>query len=192
VHAKRFPKEPIVEKKSQDYSGFLLALDLIAQDLRTETEARMLIKETDAMRVLSIGRRLTIPDVKTESAMLAPLIEAEMGRAGMMPAGPWIFIANDLPKNAKTPFDWRICRPVTGGKDYRGALDLIELEPIMVASTLHQGPMRSLFTQGYAPLVAKIEMSRHNFSGESREIYHRWAGQGARYHEIEIQFGLAN
>jgi hypothetical protein len=35
-------------------------------------------------------------------------------------------------------------------------------------------------------------MSRHNFSGESREIYHRWAGHGARYHEIEIQFGLAN
>ncbi len=54
----------------------------------------MLIKETDAMQVLSIGRRLTIPDVKTESAMLAPLIEAEMERAGLTPAGPWIFIAN--------------------------------------------------------------------------------------------------
>ncbi|WP_104663411.1 hypothetical protein [Ensifer adhaerens] len=152
----------------------------------------MLIKETESMRVLSIARRITIPDVKNESAVLAPVIEAEMEQAGMMPAGPWIFIANDLPKNARTRFDWRICRPVTGGEDYRGALDLIDLEPIMVASALHQGPMRSLFTQGYAPLVAKIEMSRHNFSGESREIYHRWAGQGARYHEIEIQFGLAN
>ncbi|WP_429806325.1 hypothetical protein [Ensifer sp. B1-9] len=152
----------------------------------------MLIKETDAMRVLSIARRLTIPDVKDESAALAPVIEAEIERAGMAPAGPWIFIAQNLPKNAKTRFDWRICRPVTGGENYRGELELIELAPIMVASALHQGPMRSLFTQGYAPLVEEIEMSRHNFSGESREIYHRWAGQGARYHEIEIQFGLAN
>ncbi|WP_058324758.1 hypothetical protein [Sinorhizobium sp. GL28] len=152
----------------------------------------MLIKETDAMRVLSIARRLTIPDVKRESAALAPKIEAEMERSRLALAGPWIFIAQNLPKNAKTLFDWRICRPVTGGEDYRGDLDLIDLEPIMVASARHQGPMRSLFTQGYAPLVEQIEMSRHNFSGESREIYHRWAGQGARYHEIEIQFGLAN
>jgi hypothetical protein len=152
----------------------------------------MHIKETDAMRVLSVTRRLTIPQVKTESAALAPVIEAEMDRAGLAPAGPWIFIAQNLPRDAKTHFDWRICRPVTGGDDYRGTLDLIDLEPIMVASALHQGPMRSLFTQGYAPLVTAIEMSRHNFSGESREIYHRWTGQGARYHEIEIQFGLAN
>ncbi|HEV7304826.1 GyrI-like domain-containing protein [Ensifer sp.] len=152
----------------------------------------MHIKETDAMRVLSVARQLTIPQVKTESAVLAPAIEAEMDRAGLKPAGPWIFIAQNLPKDAKTPFDWRICRPVTGGDDYRGNLDLIELEPVMVASARHQGPMRSLFTQGYAPLITAIEMSRHNFSGESREIYHRWAGQGARYHEIEIQFGLAN
>ncbi|MEI2302341.1 hypothetical protein [Ensifer sp. MJa1] len=152
----------------------------------------MQIKETDAMRVLSIARRLTIPEVRTESAALAPVIEAEMERAGLAAADPWIFIAHNLPKNAKTLFGWRICRPVKVGKDYRGGFDIIDLEPIMVASALHQGPMRSLFTQGYAPLVTAIEMSRHNFSGESREIYHRWAGQGARYHEIEIQFGLAN
>lgn len=155
-------------------------------------EALLNIKETGAMRVISIQRRLTIPDVRHASAELAPLIDAEIDRAGLKPSGPWIFIAQNLPKNAKATFDWRICRPVEGGEAYDGALDLIELEPIMVASTLHQGPMRSLFTKGYAPLVEKIEMSRHNFCGESREIYHRWAGPGSRYHEIEIQFGLAN
>lgn len=152
----------------------------------------MNIKETDAIRVVSIARKITIADVRHAAAELAPLIEAEIERTGLRPAGSWIFIAQNLPRNAGTLFDWRICRPVEGGRDYRGPLDLIELEPIMVASALHQGPMRSLFTQGYAPLVEKIEMSRHNFSGESREIYHRWAGPGARYHEIEIQFGLAN
>lgn len=152
----------------------------------------MNIKETDAMRVITIARRITIPDIKHAAAELAPLIDAEIARTGLEPAGPWIFIATNLPKDARTLFDWRICRPVEGGDGYSGPLDMVALEPIMVASALHQGPMRSLFTQGYRPLVEKIEMSRHNFSGECREIYHRWAGPGARYHEIEIQFGLSN
>ncbi len=63
----------------------------------------MLIKETDAMRVLSIARRLTIPDVKSESAALAPVIEAEMERSRLAPAGPWIFIAQNLPKKCQDP-----------------------------------------------------------------------------------------
>ena len=44
----------------------------------------------------------------------------------------------------------------------------------------------------FESLVQAIELSRHTFSGESREIYHQWAGQGGRYHRIEIQFGLAS
>lgn len=152
----------------------------------------MQIRETDAMRVISAASTITIPDVRTKSAELAPLIEADIERHGMTVTGPWIFVAHNLPKDSKTTFNWRICRPVTFDRAYDGALDLIELEPIMVASATHHGSLRTLFTQGYAPLVERITMSRHNFSGESREIYHRWSGPGAKYHEIEIQFGLAN
>ncbi len=119
----------------------------------------MNIVETDAMRVIGIARRITIPDVRHAAAELTPRIEAEIVRARLKPAGPWIFIAQDLPKDARTVFDWRICRPVECGENYRGVLDLIDLEPIMVALPLHRAPMRSLFTQGYAPLAEKDEQA---------------------------------
>ncbi|GLR49453.1 hypothetical protein KYK30_03240 [Shinella yambaruensis] len=61
-------------------------------------------------------------------------------------------------------------------------VELRHLEPTIVASRVHQGSLRTLFTQGYAPLVAEIKLSRHVFSGESREVYHGWNGPGAACH----------
>ena len=152
----------------------------------------MEIKETEPMLVLSATRRLTIPEVRQVSPELTGRIDAEIGRCGFGMAGPWVFISHHLPRDSRTAFDIRFCRPVANVDGYDGPFEVQQLEPIMVASTLHQGSMRTLFTQGYAPLVQAIEFSRHTFSGESREIYHQWAGQGARYHRIEIQFGLAS
>lgn len=151
----------------------------------------MEIKETEPMLVLSAGRRLTIPQVKLAGAEITAAIEADIERCGLEVAGPWVFIGRNLPKDSKTEFDIRFCRPVVGATGYDGAFDVQQLEPIMVAYAVHQGPMRTLFTQGYAPLVQEIELSRHAFSGESREIYHQWNGHDAKYHRIEIQFGLA-
>ena len=149
------------------------------------------IKETEPMLVLSAARRLTIPQIKATAAELTMAIHADAERSGLKVCGPWVFIAHNLPRDSKTPFDIRFCLPVANAEGCRGAFEVEQLEPIMVASATHQGPMRTLFTQGYQPLVRQIELSRHAFSGESREIYHQWAGQGGRYHSIEIQFGLA-
>lgn len=143
------------------------------------------------MLVLSAGRRLTIPQIRPVGAEMTAQIDADIERCGLQVAGPWVFVARNLPRDGKTEFDIRFCRPVVSAEGYGGAFVVRQLEPIMVASALHQGPMRTLFTQGYAPLAGEVEFSRHAFSGESREIYHQWAGQGARYHRIEIQFGLA-
>ena len=151
----------------------------------------MEIKETEPMLVLSAGRRLTIPQVKLAGAEITVAIDADIERCGLQIAGPWVFVGRNLPKDSKTEFDIRFCRPVVSVDGYDGEFEVQQLEPIMVASALHRGPMRTIFTQGYAPLMQEIEFSRHAFSGESREIYHQWSGQGAKYHEIEIQFGLA-
>ncbi len=150
----------------------------------------MEIRETPDMWVLRMTRRLRIPDVRQAAAECAPLIEEQRRRAGLEADGPWVFISHGLPKDGKTFFDWSICRPM---KKPTGACGLLlhHLEPIMVASHLHRGSLRTLFTQGYAPLVAEIEMSRHHFSGESREVYHGWNGPGSAFHRIEIQFGLS-
>jgi len=149
------------------------------------------IKETEAMLVVSVARRLTIPEVRLAALEITAAIDAEIERRGLAIAGPWLFVSQHLPKDSRTVFDIRFCRPIVDAGGYEGSFTLERLEPIMVASAMHQGTMRTLFTQGYAPLVQDIEVSRHAFSGESREIYHQWAGQGGRYHRIEIQFGLA-
>lgn len=151
----------------------------------------MEIKETQDMWVLRKKSRLRIPDVKTVAAKYAATIEQQIVEAGLKIAGPYIFISHNLPKDSKTFFDWEICRPVTKSVKYEGKLELAHLEPIMVASRNHQGPLRTLFMQGYGPLIAELDMSRYIYSGESREIYHGWSGPGASYHNIEIQFGLA-
>ncbi len=151
----------------------------------------MNIVETQDMWVLSAARRICIRDVAKVSAELSPAMTAEAEESGLVVAGPWIFIANDLPSDGKTPFDWRICLPIERPAVYSGAFELIHLDPIIAVSALHRGSLRTLFSKGYGPLVSEIERSRHVFSGESREIYHDWRGPGSSYHLIEIQFGLS-
>lgn len=151
----------------------------------------MNIVETQDMWVLSAARRIRIRDVASVSAELYPGMMTEVEELRLTVAGPWTFIANDLPHDGKTLFDWRICLPIERPLAYSGGFELMHLEPIIAASALHRGSLRTLFSKGYGPLVSEIERSRHVFSGESREIYHDWRGPGSSYHLIEIQFGLA-
>lgn len=151
----------------------------------------MNIIETQDMWVLSASRRISIRDVATVSAELSPAMMTEVDELGLTTSGLWVFIAHGLPRDGKTPFDWRICLPIQRPAAYAGRFELMHLEPIIVASALHRGSLRTLFSKGYGPLVSEIERSRHVFSGESREVYHDWRGPGSPYHLIEIQFGLA-
>ncbi|WP_026789482.1 GyrI-like domain-containing protein [Pleomorphomonas oryzae] len=151
----------------------------------------MNIVETQDMWVLSAARRISIRDVAAVSAELGPMMLAEAEELGLTTAGPWVFISQNLPRDGKTPFDWRICLPIERPVAYAGQFEVRHLEPIIAASALHRGSLRTLFSKGYGPLVSEIEQSRHVFSGESREVYHDWRGPGSPYHLIEIQFGLA-
>ena len=118
----------------------------------------MQIKETAALKVLSAQQRLSIPQIRQVAAELTPAIAAEAVRLGLVEDGPWTFIAHGLPKDGQTLFDLRFCLPVRGDASAADSpFELIELEPIMVAASTYQGPLRSLFTRGYRPLVTVIE-----------------------------------
>jgi effector-binding domain-containing protein len=152
----------------------------------------MEIKEVPAMRVLSAARRLSIRQIGAVAAELTVRMKADADRCGLKANGPWTFIARNLPTDGKTAFDMRFCLPIADGAPVVAPeFELIELEDIVVASAVYQGPLRSLFTKGYAPLLDDIRHSHHAFSGESREIYHSWRNGGSGYQRIEIQFGLA-
>lgn len=151
----------------------------------------MEIKETQDLWGLREKRRLRIPDIRRAALECGSILEKQVIDAGLEAEGPWLFISRGLPKDGKTFFDWEMFRPVKKPQPYSGVLELVHLEPIMVASQVHQGSLRTLFTKGYAPLIASMDMSRYIYSGESREIYHGWNGLDASYQNIEIQFGIA-
>ena len=148
------------------------------------------IKTTDPLTVLSAERRITLGEVATVSAELCPAIEQEAQQHGMAISGPWIFVSHGLPQDAYTAFRIEFCLPVSASGSYQGDFTLKTLAPMLCAAKQHIGPLRTLFSEGYGPLVQAITDAGHDFSGESREVYRRWHGPDAADNQIEIQFGL--
>ena len=151
----------------------------------------MEVKYTSDMWGLLVRRKLRISDIRQTASEISPLIEDQIKEEKLQINGPWLFISYNLPKNGKTFFDWEIFRPVQKPDNYYGKIELCHLLPIKVASIDYRGTLRSLFTKGYMPFVAAIEASHHNFSGESREVYHFWDTDTSMQNHIEIQFGLS-
>ena len=148
------------------------------------------IKNTDPVTVLSLERTVTIPQIASVSAELCPLIEEEAARHGLAVVGPWIFVSHGLPQDGRTAFRAAFCLPVSAESAYEGACLLRPLEPIRCASRHFTGPLGALFSEGYGPLMRAAQAAGHVFTGESREVYHRWNGPDATDNVIEIQFGL--
>lgn len=148
------------------------------------------IKTTAPMTVLSAERMITIPDVAAVGAELCPALMQDAERHGLAISGPWIFVSHGLPMDARTTFKIEFCLPVTMQDSYEGDFELKTLGPMLCAAGHHEGPLRTLFSDGYGKLLQAITAAGHRFSGESREIYHRWQGPDATGNRIEIQFGL--
>jgi len=148
------------------------------------------IKKTDFITVLSAERTIAIPAIATVSAEVCSALMEDAGRHGLMVNGPWTFVSHNLPRDNHTAFRVEFCLPVSAGSAYQGRYALRVLEPILCASRHHQGPLQSLFSGGYGPLLQEVKTTGYALSGESREIYHRWQGPDAADNHIEVQFGL--
>lgn len=150
----------------------------------------MELKTTDHRTMLSVERTITIPEIAGVSAELCPALAEDAERHGLTINGPWTFVAHNRPGDGRTAFRIEICLPVSAGGPYRGKYTLKSLEPILCASCHYKGALRSLFSDGYDPLLRAITIAGHGLSGESREVYHRWRGPDAADNWIEIQIGL--
>lgn len=150
----------------------------------------MEIKKTEFITVLSAKRRITIAEIAAVSAELCPALMEDAEQHGLKVNGPWIFVSHSLPRDEHTAFKAEFCLPVDAAPSYQGVYVLKTLEPILCASRHYEGPLRSLFTDGYGPLLRTIDAAGHVLSDESREVYHHWRGPDAADNQIEIQFGL--
>ncbi|MDO2949351.1 GyrI-like domain-containing protein [Aeromonas simiae] len=136
--------------------------------------------------VLAQTHTLTLAEVGLRSAATCPALEQRARQLGLTIDGPWQFVAEGLPERADHPFTLRICLPVQGEHPA-----LTRLPACRCARRLYQGPLNALFEQGYQPLLAAIRAQGLPLSGESREVYHHWAGPDSPDNRIEIQFVLA-
>lgn len=143
----------------------------------------MEIKDVPPLSVVRQHRRLTLPEVGTASVEASAAVTAAAEAAGLSAAGPWIFAAHGLPHDRETVFDLDYCLPVTGGTD--------RLPALHCAAQVYEGPLKGLFSDGYAPLLAAIAAAGLRPTGESREVYHCWEGPDSPANRVEIQIAVA-
>ena len=149
-------------------------------------------KDAAPMTVLCARQELTIPEVGLYAEQYGAQMLAEVEQHGLPVVGPWVFIAYHLPKNAKQRYTTEFCLPIGRAETYRGDRFAVKaLVSFPCAYAEYRGKRRQLFTQGYQPLVRDIVAAKLSFTGESREVYHRWVGPNSPDNHIEIQFGVA-
>lgn len=151
----------------------------------------MQIKQTEGMWMLQIGRRLRIPEVKRFAAEYALLIEGQIADANLPVAGPWLFIAQWLPKDGKTPFDWRIFRPVLRPESYDGAVELATSSPSWSRLGPISGPSEPSSRKAIRRWCRTSRCCVTNSRGKAARSITTGGDRGAPYQRIEIQFGLA-
>ncbi|GAA0580525.1 AraC family transcriptional regulator [Caenispirillum bisanense] len=144
----------------------------------------MQILTVPALSVVRQRHHLTLPQVGLTGLDACPAVSAAAAAAGLQPAGPWIFAAHGMPRDAHTAFDLDYCLPVAGGEDC--------LPAFHCASAIYEGPLTGLFPQGYAPLLAAVAAAGLATTGDTREVYHIWDGPEAATNRVEIQIGLAD
>ncbi|EOZ3812830.1 hypothetical protein [Citrobacter youngae] len=152
----------------------------------------MQIKVQDELYVAYVRHILCIPEVAKYSVDAQKIIELELTKQGVEINNKWIFISYNLPKNGKTKYKMDFCLIVDEHAQTAGEMSVQKLDKVTCASICYNGPLRSLFTQGYAPLLKSIVDEKLILTNESREVYHIWNGPSAKDNQIEIQFILAD
>lgn len=148
-------------------------------------------KIVEPMIVMYVTQELTIPEVGAYGEKYGSEIMAEVERHGLRVAGPWVFISYNLPRNGKDRYVVDYCLPILNSDEYSGNMFSIRLLSSFSCAYLeYRGKLKQLFTKGYQPLVQEIVAAGAKFTGESREVYHSWAGPNSVENRIELQFGV--
>jgi hypothetical protein len=147
-------------------------------------------KTVPEINVLAASRILRIPEVGACSAGAIPALEADAAAQNLAFTGPWIFVSHNLPQDATTTFDLKICRQIAPRDAYAGTFAVIDLPEFACAFAEYEGPLSGIFSAGYAPLLDAIQEAHAILTGEIREVYHVWGDPESPANRVEIQIGL--
>ena len=150
----------------------------------------MEIKTEKSRWIIKTSHELRIPEVAEYSRRYCAEIQTEILNQKLESSGPWIFISYNLPKNGTDLYRIEFCMQINNPETYKGNFEISLLHDFKCASAIYIGNLRGLFSEGYKPLLEKIAEEELIFTGESREVYHRWDDPKSAENNIEIQFGI--
>lgn len=148
-----------------------------------------MLSSTPAHLVLCASERVTIPEIGAWAARLWPVLEAELAQYGLSQTGPTVFVSHGRDGTVDTPFQHDFCIPVDGmaTESYGGAFQLTTLPAVEHASATLAGPFTpEAMARAYQTCVDEVRAAGRHFTGETREIYHRWTSPDAADNRVEI------
>ncbi|WP_371380274.1 hypothetical protein [Sporomusa aerivorans] len=144
------------------------------------------------IQVLCATEYLTIQEIGERGEKLCTNIIEEIDKCRLSIVGPWTFVSYGRDGNYDTRFKHEYCVPVENIENYKGIFQIKTLQEAECAFIIYQGDLseENFGGKGYGPLVDSIIKSGKNFTGESREVYHKWVSPKSQDNIIEIQFGI--
>ena len=127
------------------------------------------IDEVEPRPVAAIRLRTSISKVGRDVGAAFGRLIAELGQAGIEPAGPPLTVHHEIIDN-ETDGDIEVCIQITGDFEGRDDLDVREIEGGPVAATTHKGRYHEI-TPAYHTLTGWIAEHGHEIVGPPREIY---------------------
>jgi hypothetical protein len=152
-------------------------------------ERTPLLSSTPAQVVLCASERITIPEIGAWGARLWPLIEAEMAHYKLSQTGPTVFVSHGRNGRVDQLFRHNFCVPIAPevAEIYAGAFRVVPLPAVEHASVMLDGPFTpDAMAWAYSTCADLVRAAGRGFTGETREIYHRWSGPDAADNRVEI------
>ena len=152
----------------------------------------MKTKTVNGVDVIYGTECVSIAEAGKISAQVTVLIQAEVEKHGLDICGDWIFISYGRDGDPSKKIVHEFCLPVANTAGYKGSFKSKRLADFFCAYCDYKGDMspRMLGGKGYGPLVSEIIAASKEFTGESREVYHKWISPKSKENEFEIQFGI--
>lgn len=145
-----------------------------------------------SIQVLCVCEYLTLQEIGERSERLCSDMAKEIEKYKLRISGPWIFVSYGRDGNYNTRFRHEYCIPIDNTENYKGDFQIKTLPETECAFITYQGDLseENFGKKGYSLLVDSVIKSGRNFTGESREVYHKWISPESQNNIIEIQFGI--
>jgi len=147
---------------------------------------------SNSVSAVSIKLQATLRTITQDVDGLPEALFADLGKAGIQPTGPMMFIYDGLTGDPNAHFDLRIAIPVSveNAALYKGPNTTFRLQPFHFVETVLHGDLAGLESKAYEPLFARIQEAGLTMTGFAREVYQNFVDMDSEDNETRVQIGV--